>query len=76
LNAGNILLSEEQVYLLDFDRARFSASTNFRANLRRLQRSFEKIARRNPVFHYQPSDFEQLMTGYLDFFNSELVPSL
>lgn len=73
LNAGNILFSKEQVYLLDFDRAQVSTCANFRGNLQRLQRSFAKIARRHPVFHYQPSDFEQLMTGYLDFLNSETV---
>lgn len=64
LNAGNILLSEDQVYLLDFDRARFNHSANFRGNLRRLQRSLEKNSAQMQNFHYQQTNFHQLMTGY------------
>jgi 3-deoxy-D-manno-octulosonic acid kinase len=46
LNARNILVAEDDViHLVDFDRARFAAdgSAAFRANLKRLRRSLEKL---------------------------------
>jgi 3-deoxy-D-manno-octulosonic acid kinase len=46
LNARNILVAEDDViHLVDFDRARFTAegSAAFRANLKRLKRSLEKL---------------------------------
>jgi 3-deoxy-D-manno-octulosonic acid kinase len=46
LNARNILVGDEQqVYLIDFDRARVSAGDRraFAANLRRLRRSLDKL---------------------------------
>ena len=47
LNAGNILLNENWVYLIDFDRGRFRSSRFGpdwkRANLKRLRRSLDKL---------------------------------
>jgi 3-deoxy-D-manno-octulosonic acid kinase len=46
LNARNILVAEgDVIHLVDFDRARFTAegSAAFRANLKRLKRSLEKL---------------------------------
>lgn len=48
LNAGNVLLSEDSVYLIDFDRGRFRSSgfgVDWRqANLTRLKRSLDKLS--------------------------------
>jgi 3-deoxy-D-manno-octulosonic acid kinase len=48
LNASNVLLSEGEVHLIDFDKGRLATpSTNDswkQANLRRLYRSLEKIS--------------------------------
>lgn len=68
LNARNILLQDEQAgtYLIDWDRGhlRQPAAHWQQANLARLRRSLDKLSANLTPFHYQPSQFEDLLTGY------------
>jgi len=66
LNARNILLdSAQQVYLIDFDRARLTASKaiNGEGNLNRLKRSLSKLWPVSDSQALHPA-WEQLMAGY------------
>lgn len=67
LNIHNILVDQqENVWLIDFDQGKI-LTPNIRwqqANLDRLERSFFKEQGRLSEFHWQPSEFAQLLRGY------------
>lgn len=66
LNVRNILLDADlDVYLIDFDRARFNPGkpVNGEANLKRLKRSFQKLWVANGMSERQP-EWHELMAGY------------
>jgi len=66
LNAHNILIDENMVSLIDFDRAviQFTANTDgLYKNLKRLRQSLNKIGSSGPVF-YNDDCWAALMTGY------------
>lgn len=67
LNAHNILLDDQQVYLIDFDRAVIDSSPTrgrFDKNLTRLKRSLNKIGSSGPAF-YNEDCWVALMKGYV-----------
>jgi 3-deoxy-D-manno-octulosonic acid kinase len=66
LNAHNILLNPDGVFLIDFDRGRLRGPDRAaaRANLARLQRSLEKLGRLNEPFHYNGPAWQALLRGY------------
>lgn len=65
LNAHNVLLGEEAVYLVDFDRCRLRADGLWRdGNLVRLHRSLQKIAFGLPVERFTAADWQALLGGY------------
>jgi 3-deoxy-D-manno-octulosonic acid kinase len=65
LNAHNVLLSEESVYLVDFDRCQLRAPGMWRdANLVRLRRSLEKVTWGLPRERFGESDWHALLDGY------------
>ncbi len=65
LNAHNVLLSEEAVYLIDFDRGQLRAPGLWcDANLVRLRRSLEKITWALPRERFTESDWHALLDGY------------
>lgn len=73
LNAHNILLDEEKIYLIDFDRSRLhpparqseqGARRWQQANLARLERSLHKIRRAHPAMHFSDENGRALLTGY------------
>ena len=65
LNAHNILLSEDSVYLIDFDRCQLRGAGLWRdANLVRLRRSLEKLAWGLPPERFGDADWHGLLDGY------------
>src|SRR5262249_29264465 len=65
LNAHNILLSEEAVFLIDFDRCQLRAPGMWRdGNLVRLRRSLEKVTWSLPPERLGESDWYALLDGY------------
>ena len=65
LNAHNVLLSEEAVYLIDFDRCQLRKAGLWRdRNLVRLRRSLEKIAYGLPAERFTEPDWHGLLDGY------------
>ncbi len=65
LNANNILLDGEQVYLIDFDRACRCRGNRWKPLvLRRLNRSLEKLSRMHAGFHYSEDNWKSLLSGY------------
>jgi len=65
LNANNILLDGEQVYLIDFDRACLCWGNGWKPLvLRRLKRSLEKLSRMHVGFHYSADNWKSLLAGY------------
>ena len=65
LNANNVLLSEENVYLIDFDRCQLRAPGLWRdGNLVRLRRSLEKVTWSLPEERFGESDWHALLDGY------------
>ena len=65
LNAHNILLAEEQVYLVDFDRSELRGAGLWRdANLVRLRRSLEKLTWGLPSERFGEADWHGLLDGY------------
>jgi 3-deoxy-D-manno-octulosonic acid kinase len=65
LNAHNVLLSEENVYLIDFDRCQLRAPGLWRdGNLVRLRRSLDKITWALPPERFGESDWHALLDGY------------
>jgi len=66
LNAHNVLLADdEQVWLVDFDRARLRKPGLWcDANLVRLRRSIEKITDSIQAEHFSEADWASLLNGY------------
>jgi 3-deoxy-D-manno-octulosonic acid kinase len=65
LNAHNVLLSEDNVYLIDFDRGQLRAPGLWRdGNLVRLRRSLEKVTWSLPAERFGESDWHGLLDGY------------
>jgi len=65
LNAHNVLLSEEEVYLIDFDRCRLRGGGLWRdGNLVRLRRSLEKLTWGLPPERFSEADWHGLLDGY------------
>ncbi len=66
LNAHNILLAGEQVFLIDFDRGRRGKLSSHQAlgNLSRLRRSLDKLNRIHRVFSFDDEDWKSLLRGY------------
>jgi 3-deoxy-D-manno-octulosonic acid kinase len=65
LNAHNVLLSEDNVYLIDFDRCQLRKPGMWRdGNLVRLRRSLEKITWGLPAERFGESDWHGLLDGY------------
>jgi 3-deoxy-D-manno-octulosonic acid kinase len=65
LNAHNVLLSEEAVYLIDFDRGELRAPGLWcDANLVRLRRSLEKVTWALPADRFGEADWQGLLDGY------------
>ena len=65
LNAHNILLSEDGVYLVDFDRCQLRGGGLWRdANLVRLRRSLEKLTWALPPERFAEADWHGLLDGY------------
>ena len=65
LNAHNILLAGELVYVVDWDRGRRREPGVWRnANLARLKRSLDKLAAQQPHLNFSPSDWQALLAGY------------
>ena len=66
LNARNILLSNNTVYLIDFDKGafRYLGESWKAANLARLKRSLLKFKSLNRNFYFNEDDWKQLLKGY------------
>lgn len=67
LNAHNILLgADDAVWLIDFDKGeiRALASEWQQANLDRLRRSLDKLSSLHEPFHFQYSDWQQLVASW------------
>ena len=65
LNAHNVLLSEEGVYLIDFDRGQLRGPGLWRdGNLVRLRRSLVKVTWGLPAERFGESDWYGLLDGY------------
>lgn len=65
LNAHNVLLSEDTVYLIDFDRCQLRRAGLWRdANLVRLRRSLEKVTYGLPSDRFSEADWHALLNGY------------
>lgn len=66
LNAHNILLAGEQVYLIDFDRGRRRKLVALwaRRNLTRLRRSLDKLNHLHREFCFDAEDWKALLRGY------------
>jgi 3-deoxy-D-manno-octulosonic acid kinase len=65
LNAHNVLLSEEDIYLVDFDRSRLRPPGLWRdGNLVRLRRSLEKVTWGLPPDRFSEADWFGLLDGY------------
>jgi len=65
LNAHNVLLSEDTVYLVDFDRCQLRRAGLWRdGNLVRLRRSLEKITYGLPAERFSEADWHALLDGY------------
>jgi 3-deoxy-D-manno-octulosonic acid kinase len=72
LNAHNILLSEEAVYLIDFDRCRLRSAGLWRdGNLVRLRRSLEKVTWSLPPDRFGEADWHALLDGYRESSGSQ-----
>ncbi len=66
LNARNILLSENKVYLIDFDKGafRYMGDSWKASNLARLKRSLLKFKSLNQTFYFDENNWKTLLTGY------------
>lgn len=65
LNAHNVLLSEDAVYLIDFDRCQLRPPGMWcDANLVRLRRSLEKVTYALPPERFGEADWHGLLDGY------------
>lgn len=66
LNAHNILLTKDKVFLTDFDKGKIlPVNTQWQKdNLQRLHRSLKKQQALNPGFHFNEADWEILQNAY------------
>jgi 3-deoxy-D-manno-octulosonic acid kinase len=66
LNAHNILLAGDQMFLIDFDRGHRGRLFSYQArgNISRLRRSLDKLNRLHRVFCFDEEDWKALMKGY------------
>jgi 3-deoxy-D-manno-octulosonic acid kinase len=72
LNAHNILLAGDEVFLIDFDNGKIHEPRAYRnrsrgwreRNLRRLRRSLNKLRDQRAVFHFSDADWRHLLEGY------------
>ena len=66
LNARNILLSQNNVYLIDFDKGafRYLGDSWKASNLARLKRSLLKFKSLNQIFYFDEANWKQLLQGY------------
>ena len=66
LNAHNILLTDTQVYLIDFDRGRMGRTSQARMhqNVQRLLRSLQKLQREQASNCFTSADWEVLLSAY------------
>lgn len=65
LNAANILLREDEVFLIDFDKAQTREAGKWTdSNLERLERSLNKWLRLENIFHFTQADWQALNEGY------------
>jgi 3-deoxy-D-manno-octulosonic acid kinase len=65
LNAHNILLREDGVCVIDFDRGRLRARGRWmRGNLQRLRRSLDKVSRDLPPGRFSDAAWGWLVSGY------------
>ncbi len=65
LNANNILVNQDQIYLIDFDRARVCKGEWWKSRmLGRLKGALEKSRFKYQAFHYRDEDWRALMAGY------------
>jgi len=66
LNARNILLSSDRIYLIDFDKGafRYLGESWKAANLARLKRSLLKFRSLHRNFYFNEEDWKQLLQGY------------
>lgn len=64
LNANNIMLVGEEVYLLDFDRGRIRARGSWEsAVIARLRRSLEKLKAQRPAMSFGEREWQLLLAG-------------
>jgi 3-deoxy-D-manno-octulosonic acid kinase len=76
LNAHNVLLSEETVYLIDFDRCQLRRPGLWcDANLVRLRRSLEKVSWALPPERFGEADWHGLLDGYRQSGGSRAPPA-
>ncbi len=77
LNAHNVLLSEEAVYLIDFDRCelRHPGGLWCDANLVRLRRSLEKLTWALPRERFGEADWHALLDGYRQSAGAAAAPA-
>ncbi|MGH8267158.1 MAG: 3-deoxy-D-manno-octulosonic acid kinase [Steroidobacteraceae bacterium] len=77
LNAHNILLSEEAVFLIDFDRCQLRARGRLwrDGNLVRLRRSLEKVTWGLPAERFAEADWHGLLDGYRESSGGEELRS-
>jgi 3-deoxy-D-manno-octulosonic acid kinase len=65
LNAHNILLQDESIFLIDFDKgSRRSAGAWQQQNLDRLKRSLDKLNSTESTFHFSAGDWAALLGSY------------
>jgi len=67
LNAHNILISNDSLYLIDFDKAkRYLGTINFwkKSNLSRLRRSLNKLSKQNKIV-FDDDNWLSLLDGYM-----------
>jgi 3-deoxy-D-manno-octulosonic acid kinase len=64
LNANNIMLAGDAVYLIDFDRGRLRGRGRWEDEvIARLRRSLDKLKARDPELHFADSDWQALLDG-------------
>lgn len=66
LNAHNILLTDTQVYLIDFDRGRMGRTSRAQKhqNVQRLLRSLQKLQREQALNCFTRADWQALLSAY------------
>lgn len=66
LNCHNIMVADQQVWLIDFDKGDIRRPRDVwqQANLKRLRRSLEKERDNRPHFHWLESDWQTLERAY------------